>query len=87
MKKVKARYCKFCGSLIDNETKICGGCGKKYFKIKFKKIFFKTILFVLLILNIVLGVFCFDLLIFVFTFGTFSKIQEQCATHLGIKLF
>lgn len=61
MRKVKVRYCKFCGSLIDNETKICSGCGKKYFKIKFKKFFFKTIFFVLLILNIVIGFFYFDL--------------------------
>ena len=29
--KKKTRYCSRCGSLIDNETKICSGCGKKYF--------------------------------------------------------
>ena len=26
------RYCSKCGKLIDNETKTCTGCGKKYFK-------------------------------------------------------
>ena len=27
----KVRYCKFCGSPIDAETKKCTGCGKQYF--------------------------------------------------------
>lgn len=31
-KKDKVRYCSRCGSLVDNETKVCPGCGKKYFK-------------------------------------------------------
>lgn len=31
-KTVKKRYCSRCGSLIDSETKVCTGCGKKYFK-------------------------------------------------------
>ena len=39
-KKTKARYCSRCGSLIDNQTKQCTGCGKKYFKgIRFNKVF------------------------------------------------
>lgn len=28
----KTRYCKECGSLVDNNTKKCTGCGKQYFK-------------------------------------------------------
>ncbi len=28
----KNRFCRLCGSKIDSETKICSGCGKKYFK-------------------------------------------------------
>lgn len=35
-KKVKVRYCSRCGGLIDNGTKICTGCGKKYFKLNIK---------------------------------------------------
>ena len=31
-KKSKIKYCSQCGSLIDSETKVCSGCGKKYFK-------------------------------------------------------
>lgn len=34
MKKEKIRYCKYCGSLIESESKICSGCGKEYFNIK-----------------------------------------------------
>lgn len=26
------RYCRYCGSLVDEETKTCTGCGKQYFK-------------------------------------------------------
>lgn len=36
-KKIKIRYCSRCGSLIDNDSKICTGCKKKYFKIRLKK--------------------------------------------------
>ena len=31
-KSNKDRYCKFCGSLIDKNTKKCTGCGKQFFK-------------------------------------------------------
>ena len=31
-KKIRRRYCKHCGSLINNTTKQCTGCGKQYFK-------------------------------------------------------
>lgn len=31
-KSTKQRYCKHCGSLIDNATKQCTGCGKQYFR-------------------------------------------------------
>ncbi len=30
--KAKTRFCSYCGSIVDNETKVCTGCGKKYFK-------------------------------------------------------
>ncbi len=37
-KKIKTKFCSRCGSIVDNETKVCSGCGKKYFKgIKFTK--------------------------------------------------
>ncbi len=32
VKLPKTRYCSKCGSLIDNETKKCIGCGKQYLK-------------------------------------------------------
>ena len=45
-KKLKLRFCKFCGAQIDTQTKKCSGCGKQYFKgIKFNK--FLIIVFVL----------------------------------------
>lgn len=31
--KGKQRYCKFCGSSIDRDTKKCTGCGKQYFRL------------------------------------------------------
>ncbi len=37
-KPVKMKYCSRCGSVVDSKTKICTGCGKKYFKgIRFNK--------------------------------------------------
>lgn len=33
-KKVRLKYCKYCGSLIDNNTNICTKCNKHYFKFK-----------------------------------------------------
>lgn len=33
----KVRYCKFCGSPIDAETKKCTGCGKQYFSPAFAR--------------------------------------------------
>ena len=38
VKNIKTKFCKHCGSAIDNKTKVCSGCGKKYFKgIRFNK--------------------------------------------------
>ena len=31
-KPVKMKYCSRCGAIIDNNTKVCTGCGKQYFK-------------------------------------------------------
>ena len=50
-KKIKIRYCKRCGAVIDNETRICKGCGKKYFKIRKK-----SILFLILALSLITNV-------------------------------
>lgn len=37
-KPIKTKYCSRCGSVVDNKTKVCTGCGKKYFKgIRFNK--------------------------------------------------
>jgi len=33
-KRTKTRYCKKCASPIDNTTKNCTGCGKRYFRAK-----------------------------------------------------
>lgn len=38
-KKSKQRYCKLCGQPIDNTTKKCTGCGKQYFKARFKPLY------------------------------------------------
>jgi RNA polymerase subunit RPABC4/transcription elongation factor Spt4 len=62
------RYCSQCGSLVDDESKICTGCGKQYFKglgFYFKKFFFKKnsalvivslALFISVIANIILAI-------------------------------
>lgn len=31
-KPVKTKYCSRCGSVVDNKTKTCTGCGKRYFR-------------------------------------------------------
>lgn len=31
-KPAKTKYCSRCGSVVDNKTKTCTGCGKKYFR-------------------------------------------------------
>ena len=49
-KPIKVKYCSKCGNLIDNETKVCTGCGKKYFKgIRLNKFSIVIIVFVLAI--------------------------------------
>lgn len=47
---IKKRYCSKCGSLINNETKRCSGCGKQYFKgIKLTKFSISVIALTLII--------------------------------------
>ncbi|MBQ9097039.1 MAG: zinc ribbon domain-containing protein [Clostridia bacterium] len=57
-KKVKIRFCKFCGGQIDSQTKKCTGCGKQYFKgIKFNKFLTAVlILVVALLVSIILNI-------------------------------
>lgn len=52
--KRKKRYCKYCGGIIDAETKKCTSCGKQYFRVlKFARIFAICSAFVILLsLNI-----------------------------------
>ncbi len=58
-KKVKTKFCSRCGSIIDSETKICSGCGRKYFKgVKITKfslvvIILSIVLLISVIMNIV----------------------------------
>lgn len=47
-KRENIKYCSRCGSLIDNKTKQCTGCGKQYFKAKFKPLYAILIVFLLL---------------------------------------
>lgn len=50
VKQPKKKYCSRCGSLIDNKSKQCTGCGKKYFKgIRFNKFTVTIIVFLLVI--------------------------------------
>lgn len=59
-KKVKIKYCGHCGSLIDNKTKICIGCGKKHFNgTKFAKIFALLFLLVVLLISVTLNIIQF----------------------------
>ncbi len=49
-KPVKTKYCSRCGSVIDNKTKTCTGCGKQYFRgFKFTKFSVAVIILVLVI--------------------------------------
>lgn len=47
-KEKKLKYCSRCGSLVNSKTKQCTGCGKQYFKVKFKPLY--VILIILLLL-------------------------------------
>ena len=43
------RYCSKCGSIVDNESKKCTGCGKQYFNgFKGKNLIIITLLFMLI---------------------------------------
>lgn len=57
-KNSKQRYCKLCGQMIDSSTKKCTGCGKQYFKVKFKPL--AAVLVILVLLGGYIGVnyFC-----------------------------
>lgn len=56
--KVKHRYCSRCGSKIDNTTKVCIGCGKKYFNaLKFMKFSLIAIAILAFVSSIVINVF------------------------------
>ena len=49
-KKEKTKFCSRCGSVVDRETQICSGCGKKYFRgITFNKFTWLNLMFVLFI--------------------------------------
>ena len=49
-KPAKTKYCSRCGSVIDNKTKTCTGCGKQYFRgFKFTKFSVAVIILVLVI--------------------------------------
>ena len=49
-KNPNQRYCKHCGHAIDSSTKKCTGCGKQYFRAKFRWIYI-----VLLIASLLVG--------------------------------
>lgn len=54
-KPIKTKYCSRCGSVIDNNTKACTGCGKQYFKgirIKFNKFSITVIALALVIVTL-----------------------------------
>lgn len=67
--KDEKRYCKHCGGEIDPDTKICGTCGKQYFK--GKNILKKAPVLVLTLL------LCFSV---VFNILTIKKYKEQSTT-------
>ena len=52
-KKTKLKFCSRCGNQIDHDTKVCTGCGKKYFN--WAKVFNTKVLniFILLILTMI----------------------------------
>ena len=55
VKSPRPQYCKRCGNIIDSQTKVCSGCGKKYInwaKILNIKIIVPAILSVLLALSL-----------------------------------
>ncbi len=76
-KKSKIRFCKICGGQIDVQTKICGRCGKQYFKgIKFNK-FLTTILvsFVVILTSVIINI-----VQFVEIENLTDKVESQTST-------
>lgn len=54
-KSTKLKFCSRCGNLIDNESRVCIGCGKKYIKwarLFSKKVIVPTVLSLLLVLSL-----------------------------------
>lgn len=51
----KKRYCKFCGGLIDNDTKKCSSCGKQYFRMP--KLRVNALLAILCVILVGLNIF------------------------------
>jgi len=73
IKKVKIKYCSHCGSLINNETKQCTGCGKKYFKgIRFNKIFFIVLSFSLVLLMAIAFI--------VYQYNEINELKEESSS-------
>lgn len=59
IKTPKTKYCGRCGSIVDNESKVCTGCGKKFFKgIRFNKFSITVIILSLVLATSVIVNIC-----------------------------
>lgn len=73
----KRRYCKFCGGLIDGETKKCTSCGKQYFHFKIKTRFNKLTCIILISL---ITISC-SLGVNIYQHNEIAKLKSQVAAN------
>lgn len=75
-KKNKTKYCSRCGSVIDKQTKICTGCGRKYFKVRLNK-FSITILIMSIV---IVALSALNVFLLVDTKAEISELNAQVST-------
>lgn len=78
--KEKKRYCKLCGSLIDNNTKKCTNCGKQYFKYKL----FRNYILIAIISIIVTATTVYLIFLGNYNSNYFEHSLSYCESSVGI---
>lgn len=73
MKKHQIKYCKYCGSLIDETSRKCTGCGKQYIK----KIHFKISYIIICLLFVLVSVLGYNVYSLSKENKTLVKTNEQ----------
>jgi hypothetical protein len=74
-KKSKNRFCKYCGSPVDPDTKKCTGCGKQFFRLPSVK---RSVLG-----KVCVGLLCVALLGFMIWCGYLNEVNKQLSLQIA----